>query len=433
MEKASRMEDARAALEAPAPHDVPALAELAWRDALAELEAEGRREADAILSRPVIPDDFLMMLARALAEPEAWAGERALLVSYHARTLQEMRAAVLATRDEPQRTLCHTPLDLRAMPRLARALDAFFTLVLAADVDPTLAFGAASPEALVAARPTLAALFAGSYFGGYGPPLYLQPPDLAALARELADAPPLAVIDRRLTAPLVHELSHFQRARRSLAPPYLDECVAAHLGERAWPAIAVPAPGDEDALFLAGWFTQVGRHLERLVGRRALVRAHAGLVPWDAVLPSGLAALFVELGWRQWQRGRHLSFLGETHRPDPWIKAMWLAAAGRLDDLPDARSPTLEAIDPLPWPERAEVGCGPWSEADDALVAHAHALLATAPELTPERAWRVRRAPAPAQVGFDAATHRFVRTGVRYALEGQPPLHVIAPPGYRGG
>ncbi|MCC6620785.1 MAG: hypothetical protein IT385_06000 [Deltaproteobacteria bacterium] len=410
MEKASRMEDA-----------LTTRAEAAWRDALEQLEVEGRRHAGAILAAPSIPDDFAAMLRRALAEPEAWPGEHALLVGYHTTTLQEMRARVLAVSDEPQRTLCHTPLDLAAMPRLARALASLFALVRDADVDPARAFGAASPEALVAARPTLAALFAGSYFGSYGPPLYLQPPDLASLARELETTPALEVIDKRLTSPLVHELSHLSRARSSLAPPYMDECVAAFLGELAWPSIAVPAPGEDDALYLAGWFTQVGAHLDRLIGRRALVRAHAGVDPWESALPPGLAARLAELGWRQWISGRHLSFLGETHRPDPWIKALWLGA-GRLA----VSAPTLESLDALPW---SEVPRGPWTAADDALVAHAITTLGTEPLQTPEGAWRVRRAPCA--VRFDLETNRLVRDGVRHPLEQPHALHLVMPPGYR--
>lgn len=416
MEKASRMEDV-----------LTRHAEAAWREALDQLAAEERRHADAIVSMPFVPLDFAAMLARALDEPEAWPGEHALLVDHHTRTLQTMRASVLATSDEPQRTLCHTPLDLAAMPRLTRALERFFALAREADVDPIRAFGAETAEALVALRPTLAALFAGSYFGGYGPPLYLQPPDLAALARELTTDPALAVIDRRLTSPLVHELSHFGRDRRSLGPPYLDECVAAFLGELAWPAIAVPEPGADDALYLAGWFTQVGAHLDRLVGRRALLRAHAGVEPWESVLPDGLADLFVALGWRQWQRGRHLSFLGETHRPDPWIKAMWLAAAQRMGAA-DLSNMTLEDLDAIPW---SSIPRGAWTAADDALVLRAVATLETEPLQTPEGAWRVRRAPCATR--FDPLTGRLERDGVTWALEQPRPLHVVVPPGYRPG
>lgn len=397
---------------------LPSLEEVqrrAWEEALDELDADGRALPVAAAA-PTLPRVFAPLLGRALTS--ATDAERPTLVEYHARTLQRMRAEVVACADEPQRTLLHTPLDLVAMPRLASALERFFDLVAAAGVDPTLAFGAPSPAALLATRPTVAALFAGAYYGGYGPPLCLQATDRAALARELAaGAPTLDVIDRRLTGPLVHELSHLGHTRAPFPSPYLDECVAAWLGALAFPALAVPAPGDDAAMYMAAWFTQVGAHLARLFGQDALVRAHAGLVPWEDVLPPGLLATLERLAWEQWLAGRQLSFLGDTDRPDPWIKAFWLAAAGRLD----ARV-TLPELAACPW---RDLPRGPWSPDDDALLAWARHALATEPHLTPEGAWRVTYRPVETAVGGDG---RVTRARVRYPLEFSP-LHVIAPPG----
>lgn len=406
---------------APPPPDattVPSLEEAqrrAWREALDELADDGRALPVAAAT-PTIPRVFAPLLGRALAS--ATDAERPTLVEYHARTLQRMRAEVVACADEPQRTLLHTPLDLTAMPRLASALERFFSLVAAAGVDPTVAFGAATPSALLASRPTVAALFAGAYYGGYGPPLYLQATDRAALARELAaGTETLDLIDRRLTGPLVHELSHLGHARAPLSSPYLDECVAAWLGALACPTLAVPAPGDDAAMYMAAWFTQVGAHLARLFGQDALVRAHAGIVPWSEVLPPELPPVLERLAWEQWQAGRQLSFLGDTASPDPWIKAFWLAAAGRLD--PRVTLPELTAH---PW---RDLPRAPWSAEDDALLAWGRHALATEPQLTPEGAWRVILRPVATVIGGDG---RITRARVRYPLEFSP-LHVLAPPG----
>lgn len=380
-----------------------------------DLEFEDRRFQGAAAA-PNIPPVFAPLLARALAVCDS--AERQVLLEHHTRTLQRLRAGVVACSDEPQRMLLHTPLDLAVMPRLAAALDGFFSLLAEVGVPSEVALGARNAHALVAARPTLAALFAGAYYGGYGPPLYLGPNDLAALGRELAAGDPvLAVIDRRLPGPLVHELSHFGRSRHALASPYLDECVAAYIGTLAYPALALPGPGDDAAMYMAAWFTQVGAHLSRLTGRDALIRAHAGVIPWSDVLPAGLLPVLERLAWDQWLERRGPSFLGHTDQPDPWIKAFWLAAAGRLPD-----DVSLGELARWPW---ADLPRGAWTDADAALLAWGRAALATEPRLTPEGAWRVDARPCETTID---GSGRIVRSGPPYPREFTP-LHVLAPPG----
>lgn len=385
----------------------------AWRDALEDLAYDGRTQAGAA-APPAIPRLFARMLERALATTAG--SERAMLIEYHTRTLQRMRAEVVASSDEPQRSLLHTPLALDQVPRLAAALEAFFALVTAASVDPRVAFGAASATELLTLRPTVAALFAGAHYGSYGPPLYLGPNDLAALKRELAADRVHRVIDRRLTGPLIHELSHFGCARAPLASPYLDECISAYLGALAYPALAVPEPSEDAAMYGAAWFTQVGAHLAHIVGRDALIRAHAGVVPWDEVLPAGLRPILERLAWEQWLTGRQLSFLGQTDQPVPWIKAFWLAAAGALPD-----DVTLAGLSAWPW---SKLPRGAWTEADDALLAWCRDALATEPALTPEGAWRVVARPVATTIDDG----RIRRAATTYPLE-HTPLHVVAPPG----
>jgi len=386
-----------------------------WRDALEDLEYEGRLHPRAAAA-PSMPFVFARMLERALAASEG--NERETLVHYHTRTLQQMRAAVVASNQEPQRTLLHTPLELARMPRFTTALDAFFALVGAAGVDPRMAFGAADAPELLRARPTIAALFMGAHYGSYGPPLYLGPNDLASLGRELAQGESaLQVIDRRLPGPIVHELSHFGRARMPLVSPYLDECVSAYLGALAFPSLAVPDADDDAAMYGATWFTQVGAHLARIIGRGALIRAHVGVAAWSEVLPAGLLPTLERLAWDQWLAGRQLSFLGDTDQPDLWIKAFWLAAAGEL-----AADVSLADLVRYPW---SELPREPWGEADTALLAWGREALGTAPSLTPEGAWRVSAQPVETTIDGHG---RIRRVGVSYPLE-HTAMYVVAPPG----
>src|SRR6185503_10828965 len=111
------------------------------------------------------------------------------------------------------------------------------------------------------------------------------PADLAHFARAPGSLD--EIIDRYLSAPLIHELTHLHR-RRQVFPLYLDECVAGWLGVHVLPQLAYP-DGDE-GLYAAPWFAQVGQALVRVAGLENVLRAHAGVVPWRDALPDGLGA-----------------------------------------------------------------------------------------------------------------------------------------------
>lgn len=378
-----------------------AVLEASWREASDELEEAGA--AFAAVSPPEVPRPFLAMYARAVAlerregGPEAEA-RRFALEHYHGVLLAQRRVQVLGGAGA-QATFLHAPLALAQLPRLRAALSALFGCVAAVG-DPEPVLGASSPEALIARRPTLAALFDGAYYGGYAAPLYTSDADLRAMEAEARGTGVLAVIDRRLTGPFLHELTHFQRDRPALAPPYLDECVAALIGARVWPGLVSPEPGGhDDALVGAGWFTQVGEHLALAVGFEALVRAHAGLVAWEEVLPAPLAEVFPRLGWEQYVATRHPAFLGEAQRPEPWLKALWLAVAGRLD--PEVPLAELERV---PWSEVPVPRVAP--ELRAAFEQRATDALATRAYLTPEGAWRVARVSR--RVASDPTTRSWV-------------------------
>lgn len=387
-----------------------AVLEASWREAVDELEEAGA--AVAAVSRPAVPRPFAALYARAVAlerredGPEG-AARRFVLEHYHGVLLSQRRVQVLGGAG-PQATFLHAPLDLAQLPRLEAALTALFACVARVG-DPTTILGAASPEALIALRTTLAALFDGAYYGGYAAPLYTSDADLRSFAVEHAAGVPVpTVIDRRLTGPFLHELTHFQRDRAALEPPYLDECVAALIGSRVWPGLVSPRDGHDDALVGAGWFTQVGEHLALAAGFEALVRAHAGRVAWEAVLPQPLVAVFARLGWEQYVATRHPAFLGEAQRPEPWLKALWLAVAGRLDpEMP------LAELERIAWSEVPVPRVAADLRAD--FERRAAEALATRAYLTPEGAWRVARvsdglARRSGAITSDVATRSWVAT-----------------------
>ncbi len=273
------------------------------------------------------PPAFAEMLGAAIAQEERDGSGRAEVLRRHYLELMPgMRAAQLDPTLEPQATFMHHRLDLARLPRLRGALERLYALLARCDVPPAAALPAPSPDELVARFPTLATLYAQTYYGAFMPMLHAYPADLAACARELDEASVDEVLDRRLTAPVVHELSHFRRSRVALLPLYLDECIAAHVGVLVLPELAYPAPGEDNGLYATPWLSQVGQALARVVGLAPLVRAHTGVVPWDDVLPPGMRDRARELGWRDYLRHRGPHLLSNNFEPEPWLE---LVLAGR--------------------------------------------------------------------------------------------------------
>jgi len=277
------------------------------------------------MSLDVHPPAFAAMLGDALAVEDAEGSPRAAILRRHYLDLMPaMRAAQLDPSRQPQATFLHAPLDLDRLPRMRAALTALFALLERCGVAPEPALPGASFADLVARHSTLAALYAATYYGDFMPFLYAYPADLDAFARELAAGDTLdGVLDRRFTTPLIHELSHFGRARTTLLPLYLDECIAAHVGVHVWPELAYPRPGEDNGIYATPWLAQVGQALAAVVGLAPLVRAHAGAASWDDVLPAGLRAAARERGVRDYlaHRGPHL--LSDNFRPEPWLELIY--------------------------------------------------------------------------------------------------------------
>lgn len=396
----------------------------AGAEVAAALAADGELIAGYARPRLALPPDFGALLERALRLEEAeqapgWEARVETLLTHYLDLMPAMRTRQVATSAEPNATLFHTPLDPARLPRLRAGLDGLFALVAGAGVAPSRVFGVADVDGLFASRPTLADLYARTYFAGAMPILYGFPADLAAARAELDRGDDAhAVIDRRFAAPLVHELSHLHRDRVPLSPPYLDECVAGHLGVLALPELEIPATGEDNALYMAPWFAHTGRTVARVVGRDALIRAHAGAVLWAEVLPGGLGDAWDALGWEDYTSRRGVHFLGDPFDPEPWLKALFLAAAGALPE-----TPGRAALAVIPW---AAVPIGPPDAADVDLLAAALRAACLRPSLE-GGAYRVRRARArgPVVVDLEACV-------VRVDAPPDPlepvPLSLLAPP-----
>jgi hypothetical protein len=308
-----------------------------------------------------LPPLLADMLTRALeleegeGTPESLARRDALRAHY-LTLMPELRRRQRETEDPAHQRIFHSPLRLDAMPRLRRAAVALRGLLRDADVPDDVI--PALPLLLTGA-PTLSELADATYFAAQLPVLYTYPGDLDAYARELRDreaagASPAeaitALLDLRLTAPIIHELCHFGPERQPLFPPLLDECVAGYLGVVACPSFSFPEGTDDNALLGAPWFAQVGQALARSLGILNLVRAQAGITPWPEAASSAFVDAAARCGWAQHRRCRAPSFLAENTRPEPWVKLAFLAR-NDAEILERQALATLEAVDDIAWSE----------------------------------------------------------------------------------
>jgi hypothetical protein len=307
-----------------------------------------RRRVDeafaATLAGARLPPPLAPRLAPAVRETIVGAAERCgghppeVLLDYYARRMPSLWLDQM-TADEPAARLLWRRLDAARLPGLRAALDALFALA------PSLT-GAASTEALLAERPTLAALYAPTLFGGATPLLGALPAERALLSRELdAGADPDALIDLRLAGNLVHELCHGRPQELDGPPPpwMLLESAAVLLGALARPAHIFPErPGE--AVPGVSLFVLVGQGLARLAGRDAVLGLLLGR-RLDARFDGPLALA----GWQDWLARRTAPFVIDALDAAAWLKLADLCRAGApagpalLDDA--ARRPWSE----LPW------------------------------------------------------------------------------------
>jgi hypothetical protein len=257
------------------------------------------------------------------------------LLAYYAERMPALLVEQLE-RGDPARELLWRPLALAALPRLGAALDGMYRALAAAGIDAEAFCGAASPAALLAARPSVAALYAFTLFGRGLPLVGAFPAERALYGRDLERHDPDAVIDLRLSAHLVHELCH--GPTRALdgppAPWMIVEAAALHLGSIARAAHIFPDEAGEAVPGVA-LFTLVGQALARRFGRAALWRVLVG-EPLDALFGRRVGRALAVAGWQDWLARREPPFARDALAALAWIK---------LADGARARSPLADACE----------------------------------------------------------------------------------------
>jgi hypothetical protein len=260
------------------------------------------------------------------------------------------------------------PLALARMPRLAAALAELHWIA------PGLT-GATDGPALLAERPTMASVHAGTLFGA-GLPLLgaALPVERGVLEADLgAGRDPDEVLDHRLSGNLVHELCHGLPREADEPPPpwHLLEAAAIHVGLAAFPRHVFPdEPGE--AVPGASLFVLLAEGLARRVGRASLWRLSAG-VPLREAFGPRVARVLEAAAWQEWPRKRQPVFAADALEAESWVKLAdaALGACAPLDELVEAADergpPLLPAAERVPWSEL------PWwrehpSPADEAMV-----------------------------------------------------------------
>ena len=155
--------------------------------------------------------------------------------------------------------------------RLVACLETMARLLAEAGLSFGAHLGAATPTELLATRPSIAALYFESFFGGALPLLGLSDADRAPLLCALdGGTTPAALFEHHLLGTLMHELCHGARHDVTTAPLFLlTEAAAIHLGGTIEPRHVFAEIAGEAVPAAARYFL-LGLGLERLLGRGAL-------------------------------------------------------------------------------------------------------------------------------------------------------------------
>jgi hypothetical protein len=310
--------------------------------------------------------ESLVGAARRDACPDA-------VVAHYCERMPALLVEQLRPEDGP-RALLGRPLDRARLPRFGAALDGLFAALDGAGIDARALTGAATPDALLAARPTAAALYAHTLFGSGLPLLGVYPADRPALAAALATRDADEVLDLCLSSHLVHELCHGP-GREYDGPPapwLVAEAAATHLGAAARAQHLFPdEPGE--ALRGVSLFVLVGEVLARRFGRAALWRVALG-TPTAELFGARTARALDGAAWDDWRARQEAPFARDALGAFAWIK---LIDAARSDDDATLAGASARAWRDLPW----------WSDAagdeDRALVPRAVAALFQVNAMTP--------------------------------------------------
>lgn len=357
-------------------------------------------------------------LRESLVEADARGALPEAVVDHYTRLMPSLLIEQLRA-DDPARALLQRPLVLARLPRLAGALAGLYEALDDAGIEADAMLGAASAEALLAARPTLAALHAHTLFGSGLPLLGCYPADRAALARDLADSDGDgdAVLDRRLSSHIVHELCHGLPSSTGV-PWMVLEAAALHLGAAARVQHLFPdEPGE--ALRGVSLFVLLGDVMARRFGAANLWRVVAGVRP-AALFGARVARALDAAGWEDWCARQEAPFARDALGVVAWAKlvdAVHLESSGALTLAEAARIPWRE----LPWWQE-EV-----SDDDRAMVSRAVTALCQVNAMAPEFQTLPSDPPA-GRLQLDVGEARLSAEARREGVFGEPAFWLMPPP-----
>lgn len=274
------------------------------------------------------------------------------LIAWYCERMPRMLVDQMLRGEDLARRLLWRPLVLERLPRLASALDGLIAGLVDADFAPEELLAARSPAELVAQRPCVAALVAPTLFGGGLPLVGAYPAERDLLNRELAVLDPDAVLDRRLSGNVVHELCHgLRRETQSPPPPWiLLEAAALLLGATAFPRHVFPDVAGE-AVAGVSLFVLVGQGLARLFGRSQLFSLVVRGSSLTEAFGVRAAAALETAAWQDFLRRPEPPFARDALSAASWIKlADAMRADGPLSQLADhaAEKGALAAARALP-------------------------------------------------------------------------------------
>ncbi len=326
---------------------------LANPDALRERFAAQIVASLALAGSPSLPAVWHAALPSAIALGlAATAAPSAALLEHYLERMPERLVAQWTALPTPLAALVYGPVPgtrlLSCLATMARLLDE-------AGLSFGAHLGAATPTALLTMRPSIAALYFESFFGGALPLLGLSDADRAPLLCALdGGTTPAALFEHHLLGTLMHELCHGARHDVTAAPLFLlTEAAAIHLGGTIEPRHVFAEVAGEAVPAAARYFL-LGLGLERLLGRGALWAVANGTAPHDA-WPPAVADAVARIAADEATRRPDDLFAADASRLLDWLRVVDLARA----DAPSSSIPaTLDEaaaipIEALPWAHEA--------------------------------------------------------------------------------
>jgi hypothetical protein len=342
------------------------------------------------------------------------------LIAHYTERMPRMLIEQSCPDDEPRRLLCR-PLDLARLPRLRAALDGLFAALHTHGLDAPAFVGCASAAQLIAARPSLAAIYAHTLFGSGLPLVGAYPADAPALAADLGRLGPDETLDRRLGCHIVHELCHGPPARQSpvVASWMVAEAAANHLGAAARTADVFPDEAGE-GLRAVALFVVLGEVLARHFGAANVWRVSLG-VPLAELFGAAVADALERAAWEDWQARQEPPFARDALAVGTWLKLVDAARAGLpLGERPLATANCL-SWQTLPWWQ------APVSRADEEMLPRALTALFQVNALAPD--FRTLPAELPQRrLWIDVAEARLFAEPRPNGVYAEPAWWIMPPP-----